>query len=1240
MLCMIRLLVITLLFSIFILSSLWAVPPVINYAGQVRVAGQPFSGTGYLKFAFVNASGTTTYWSHDGTSVGGSEPTGELSVQVRGGLYSILLGNTALSGMGAIDLSLFQQYDDVHIRVWFNDGERGFQHLHPDRPFASVPYALSAGTAGSAGIAPGSVTLNMLGSDVQTSLSSTIDRSRLSADVLADLNKTIVITREMLPEDVRSDLNRTVTLSDLSPEVVADLNDSVADGSITTNQLNEQILKYLRPEVVRSPELPQNREQVYTGQSVTLSADAEGKYLTYQWLRNGQEIFGATNKQFTISDANATLHDGNYSVRISNDFGHVSTTSVQLDVNDTQLIHEVDLNASVALEMIWVEPGTFTMGSPTTEAYRFLGETQHEVTLTQGFYLGKYEVTQAQYEAVMNGNDDGLNATPSNWPNNPDRPVEQVSHDDIQKFLTRLNTQQAGNIPEGWAYVLPTEAQWEYACRAGTTTAYSWGDSITTDNANYASSGYSQTQDVGQYSANPWGFFDMHGNVWEWTADWHAAYSSGAQTDPEGAATGSRRVKRGGSWYHSGTNLRSAYRYNPTPSTRNYFIGFRVGFQQVPADVASPEMSILGDANITQLQGVAWVDPGVEAHDVHDGNLSGDVIVSGTVDVNTVGTYTLTYTVSDAAGNQASLTRTVNIVAGQASTHTADLNASVALEMIWVDPGTFTMGSPTTETGRTSSETQHEVTLTQGFYLGKYEVTQAQYESVMTGNMDSLSVTPSQWPNNPDRPVDKVSYDDIQKFLTRLNTQQAGNIPEGWAYVLPTEAQWEYACRAGTTTAYSWGDSISASDANWNHGNDPNRTENVGQYSANPWGFFDMHGNVREWTANWYAAYSSGAQTDPEGPATGSSRVLRGGSWRHTGPYLRSANRTTNIPSYRNSGIGFRVGFQQVPADVASPEMQILGDANITQLQGVAWVDPGVEAHDVRDGNLSGDVTVSGTVDVNTIGTYTLTYTVSDAAGNQASLTRTVNVGTPATYASDLNSSVALEMIWVDPGTFTMGSPTTEAGRSSNETQHNVTLTQGFYLGKYEVTQAQYEAVMTGNTDSLSATPSYWPNNPDRPVEQVSHDDIQKFLTRLNTQQAGNIPEGWAYVLPTEAQWEYACRAGTTTAYSWGDAITSTDANYNNSIGQTADVGQYGANPWGFFDMHGNVWEWTADWYAAYSSGAQTDPEGPATDSSSRVYRGGSWGGTGMYLRSAYRSSNGSSVRSSYIGFRVGFQQQ
>ena len=233
----------------------------------------------------------------------------------------------------------------------------------------------------------------------------------------------------------------------------------------------------------------------------------------------------------------------------------------------------------LSLDMLWLEPGTFDMGSPETEAGRFNDETQHRVTLSKGFYLGKYEVTQAEYEAVMTGNVDGLSATPSYHSNNPNRPVENVSWNDIQVFLTRLNAQQSANIPEGWAYVLPTEAQWEYACRAGTTTAYSWGDSISSSDANY-NYNFGQTRDVGKYSANAWGFFDMHGNVLEWTADWYGSYSSASVIDPGGSASGSLRVLRGGSWNNDGANLRSAMRFYITPSSRYIAVGFRVGFQK------------------------------------------------------------------------------------------------------------------------------------------------------------------------------------------------------------------------------------------------------------------------------------------------------------------------------------------------------------------------------------------------------------------------------------------------------------------------------------------------------------------------------------------------------------------------------------------------------------------------------------------------------------------------------------
>ena len=238
--------------------------------------------------------------------------------------------------------------------------------------------------------------------------------------------------------------------------------------------------------------------------------------------------------------------------------------------------------------------------------------------------------------------------------------------------------------------------------------------------------------------------------------------------------------------------------------------------------------------------------------------------------------------------------------------HFVDLNSSVKPEMVWVEPGIFTMGSPVTEIGRNSSETEHNVTLTRGFYLGKYEVTQAQYEAVMKGHSDA-NANPSRWSGHPNRPVEKISWNDIQLFLELLNEKEAENIPAGWEYILPTEAQWEYACRAGTITSYSWGNTMSESDANWMNTNDDNQTQNVGQYSANPWGFFDMHGNVWEWTNDWKASYSENNVTDPKGPDMGSKKIVRGGSYAAHSSYIRSAYRSEYETNATFSGIGFRL---------------------------------------------------------------------------------------------------------------------------------------------------------------------------------------------------------------------------------------------------------------------------------------------------------------------------------------------
>jgi len=219
-------------------------------------------------------------------------------------------------------------------------------------------------------------------------------------------------------------------------------------------------------------------------------------------------------------------------------------------------------------------------------------------------------------------------------------------------------------------------------------------------------------------------------------------------------------------------------------------------------------------------------------------------------------------------------------------------------------------------------------------------------------------------------------------------------------------------------------------------------------------------------------------------------------------------------------------------------------------------------------------------------GIYSLT--VSNDFGSVVTQNVQVEVNAIRLYHT-VPSASNMEMIWVEPGTCTMG-------QAGCETNHQVTLTKGYYLGKFEVTQAQYEAVMTGNSQGLNAKPSRWLNNNQRPVEKISWEDTVVFLARLNQleQSAGRLLKGWQYVLPTEAQWEYACRASTTTLYSWGNDINSTHANYNwdgnstagNDPNETVNVGQYAANSWGFFDMHGNVWEWVYDWYAGYSDDA------------------------------------------------------
>ncbi|MDR2096366.1 MAG: SUMF1/EgtB/PvdO family nonheme iron enzyme [Treponema sp.] len=235
--------------------------------------------------------------------------------------------------------------------------------------------------------------------------------------------------------------------------------------------------------------------------------------------------------------------------------------------------------------------GTFMMGSPASEAERLHDREgpQHSVTVS-GFYISKYEVTQKEWTEVMGSN-------PSNFKGD-NLPVENVSWYDAIEYCNRRSvkegftpayTRSGDNVT--WnrganGYRLPTEAEWEYACRAGTTGPFSTGSNITTSQANYdgrypyngnAKGIYrGKTWNVGSGSANAWGLYDMHGNVWEWCWDWYGSYSGYAQTDPVGASSGSNRLNRGGSWINTARNARSAYRSNNTPSSRSLNLGFRL----------------------------------------------------------------------------------------------------------------------------------------------------------------------------------------------------------------------------------------------------------------------------------------------------------------------------------------------------------------------------------------------------------------------------------------------------------------------------------------------------------------------------------------------------------------------------------------------------------------------------------------------------------------------------------------
>ena len=243
---------------------------------------------------------------------------------------------------------------------------------------------------------------------------------------------------------------------------------------------------------------------------------------------------------------------------------------------------------------------------------------------------------------------------------------------------------------------------------------------------------------------------------------------------------------------------------------------------------------------------------------------------------------------------------------GETPRSTKRLVLPLGLTLIRLEPATFVMGSAITEPDRNKAEgPQMTVTFTKGFWLGATEVTQQQYEAVTGSNPSRFKEA------GPHAPVENVSWDDAMKFCEKLTEieRAAGRLPEGYAYTLPTEAQWEYACRAEATGSYS-GDPAQTA---WTANNSQETTHPVATKRPNAWGFFDLNGNVLEWCRDWYGDYPGGEQTDPTGPRSGYYRMARGGSWRTNTTLCRITARSGGSQGRRDYTLGFRLALCATP---------------------------------------------------------------------------------------------------------------------------------------------------------------------------------------------------------------------------------------------------------------------------------------------------------------------------------------
>jgi uncharacterized protein (TIGR03437 family) len=645
--------------------------------------------------------------------------------------------------------------------------------------------------------------------------------------------------------------------------------------------------------------------------TVTLSgpAPAEGLLIALQSSNPAAKVpasvtvsAGETSATFTVTTQAVSAAQN---VTITASYAGVSKTAT-LTVNPAQGGSQpgtVRVNPQDGLNYVWIPAGTYMMGCSPGDSQCYSNESpSHSVTISKGFWMGQTEVTVGAYKRFAQ-------ATGRAMPYGQDNlPVDMVTWEDAHSYCT-------------WAGGrLPTEADWEYAARAGTQTKYYYGNdaALLGDYAWYSSNSGGVRQPVGQKKPNAWGLYDMLGNVWEWCQDWYGSYPSQAVTDPQGPSSGSIRILRGGSCWDGTSGTRVSGRIGG-PEGGYGAGGFRCVREAIPESAASVSLealtlsqsSVTAGASVTGTVTLSAAAPaGGASVTLQSTSTAAQVPASVTVAAGqTSATFTITTQAVSAAQNvtitasyagvSKTATLTVNPAQGGSQPGTVRVSPQDGLNYVWIPPGTYMMGCSPGDSECFSDETpSHSVTISKGFWMGQTEVTVGAYKRFAQATGRAI-------PSGEDSlPMVNVNWNDARSYCTWAGGR------------LPTEAEWEHAARAGTQTKYYFGnDGALLADYAWYYGNSADVTHPVGQKKPNAWGLYDMLGNVWEWCQDWYESYPSQAATDPQGPSSGSYRILRGGSWHNDPWFTRVSVRGAFTAGdwVKHYGYGFRCVWEVIP---------------------------------------------------------------------------------------------------------------------------------------------------------------------------------------------------------------------------------------------------------------------------------------------------------------------------------------